>query len=70
MEVYYIEAFSVGVLTAIIGYILANIIVFNLADTTHLLLFLLILGMLIHLLCEATGLNSWYCKNGNACKTN
>jgi hypothetical protein len=26
-----------------------------------------IIGMLVHLLCEFSGLNKWYCKNGNAC---
>ena len=25
-------------------------------------------GVIIHLLCEGTGINKWYCKNGNACK--
>ena len=24
-------------------------------------------GALFHLICEATGVNKWYCKNGNAC---
>jgi|TARA_B110000196_G_scaffold149267_1_gene128937 hypothetical protein len=24
-------------------------------------------GALLHLLCEVTGVNKWYCKNGNAC---
>ena len=26
-----------------------------------------IIGMFVHLLCEFSGLNKWYCKNGNAC---
>lgn len=26
-----------------------------------------IIGMLVHLICEFGGLNKWYCKNGNAC---
>jgi hypothetical protein len=25
-----------------------------------------IIGALVHLLCEITGVNKWYCKNGNA----
>lgn len=70
MEVYYTEAFAVGVLTAVVGYILQSVIMFNLSTPTYFLLFLLILGILIHLLCEATGINKWYCKNGSACKTN
>ena len=27
-----------------------------------------IAGALFHLICEATNINAWYCKNGNACK--
>lgn len=27
-------------------------------------------GFLVHLLCEITGLNRWYCKNGAACISN
>jgi hypothetical protein len=26
-----------------------------------------IIGMLVHLICEFSGINKWYCKNGNAC---
>lgn len=26
-----------------------------------------IIGVLVHLLCEFSGANKWYCKNGNAC---
>ena len=26
-------------------------------------------GMIFHLTCEATGINKWYCKNGNACSS-
>jgi hypothetical protein len=26
-----------------------------------------IIGILVHLLCEFSGINKWYCKNGNAC---
>lgn len=25
-------------------------------------------GIIVHLICEFSGLNTWYCKNGNACK--
>jgi hypothetical protein len=25
-------------------------------------------GILFHLICEFTGVNAWYCKNGAACK--
>ena len=29
---------------------------------------LFLTGFLVHLLCEFTGINGWYCKNGRACK--
>ena len=25
-------------------------------------------GVLVHIICEVVGLNTWYCKNGSACK--
>jgi hypothetical protein len=35
---------------------------------TGVLLSFFITGVIIHLLCEVTGLNKKYCKYGNACK--
>lgn len=29
-----------------------------------------IIGILVHLLCEYSGVNKWYCHSGNACITN
>ena len=29
---------------------------------------LVVTGILAHLVCELTGINHWYCKNGLACK--
>ena len=26
-------------------------------------------GAIFHLVCEATNINKWYCKNGNACQS-
>lgn len=28
-----------------------------------------IAGIIVHLLCEYSGINKWYCKNGIACST-
>jgi len=30
---------------------------------------LFITGFVIHIICEISGINKYYCKNGNACKT-
>lgn len=27
------------------------------------------IGIITHLACEATGINHWYCRSGNACKS-
>ena len=73
-----IEAVIVGVMTVIIGSIVGFIFgkmfsidlpsvckKWNKYHTMELSLFFT--GFLIHLLCEFSGLNKWYCKNGNAC---
>ena len=26
------------------------------------------LGFITHIVCELSGINKWYCKNGNACR--
>lgn len=75
-----IEAVTVGIMTIIVGYISYYIIneiypinflpevckEWNKNNTMEKSLFLT--GFLLHLLCEFTGLNKWYCKNGNSCK--
>ena len=37
-------------------------------NVKNMYLRIFILGASIHLFCEFTGINGWYCKNGNACK--
>ena len=74
-----IEALFVGVVTVIIGnlagYIIGTLLKVDLPIvckdwnkyyTMELSLFLT--GVLVHLLCEYTGINKWYCKHGIACK--
>ena len=54
-----VEAIVVGLMVAILGTQFLKKIEFTQ---------LFILGLAIHLLCEVSGINKWYCKNGNACK--
>uniref|UniRef100_A0A6C0CYN1 Uncharacterized protein n=1 Tax=viral metagenome TaxID=1070528 RepID=A0A6C0CYN1_9ZZZZ len=65
-----LEALSVGILTAIIGFIINIILVdknYSYNYWYKVLIAYFITGMIIHLLLEYTGGNKWYCKYGNAC---
>ena len=48
-----IEAFVVGVLSSLLSRYIPGAF---------------LLGFLLHLICELTGINNWYCRNGNACQ--
>ena len=60
----FFEAFIVGLATVILGMFMNNMFKGNLPVV------LFSTGVLIHLLCEFTGVNAWYCINGNACQKN
>lgn len=66
------EAFIVGILIVIVGFIVSYISMGNGAkDFQHwnqLLLTFFISGVIVHLGCEVSGLNKKYCKSGNACQ--
>ena len=73
-----IEAGVVGILTVIVGtivgYILGNMFSNNLPkickewNKNHIMeICLFLTGFILHILCEFSGINKWYCKNGNAC---
>ena len=65
-----IEAFVVGIGFSIIG-LLINYIKNkknkNILDNESLIQIFFISGFLFHFFCEISGINKWYCKNGNAC---
>lgn len=68
-----VEAGSVGLLVVIIGFLLHWISLkvygaHNLNDITVFLGHLFIIGVIVHLVCEYSGINRWYCKNGLACQ--
>jgi len=73
-----VEAIAVGIITVVVGYVITWILSnfdknasnlnkeWNKHHIMEIALFLT--GMSIHLLCEFTGINSWYCENGIACQ--
>ena len=73
-----IEAVVVGIITVVVGYIVIWILSnFNKDakdinkewNKNHIMeLVLFLTGICIHLLCEVSGINSWYCENGLACQ--
>ena len=75
-----IEAVIVGIITVVVGYIVTWIVSnFNKDakdinkewNKNHIMeLVLFLTGVCIHLLCEVSGINSWYCENGLACQVN
>jgi hypothetical protein len=73
MSQFLTEIFFVGILTTIIGLIISYIMMgqkskgFKHWDQVGLSYF--ITGALIHMICEFTKINKWYCSNGNACKS-
>lgn len=75
MQKLLIEAIVVGIMLVVVSVIVANLLVplmtpqhkFFKTDLTFIIV-MFVTGVIVHLLCEATGVNRWYCKNGNACK--
>ena len=70
----FIEAFVVGIITVIVGTAVSYLF-FNVRKGKQswkrnygMEIALFLTGVFIHLICEFTGINKWYCKNGNACK--
>lgn len=71
------EVIVVGLMTALVGFIISSLMMVLLAKDFsvkkyhfwwQVLLSYFITGCLIHLLCEASGINHWYCANGVACR--
>ena len=71
-----VEALIVGGVVGVFGFILSTCLMFINKDFSlkkynfwmWVLFSYFITGFLLHLLAELTGVNKWYCKNGNACK--
>lgn len=72
----YIEAASVGVLTLIVGTAVSSVLMMLVPRPTDpkdwnkyriMEISLILTGVLLHLGCEVSGLNGWYCSRGSAC---
>ena len=74
-----IEAACVGVMVVIMGFIISFILskffstnlpaICKTWNKNHIMeISLFLTGFFLHIICEFTGLNKWYCKNGNACR--
>jgi membrane protein DedA with SNARE-associated domain len=75
-----VEMFMVGLMTvavgSLVGYIIGKMVSSDLPSKCKewnkfyvMEISLFITGALIHLVCEVTGINGWYCRNGVACKS-
>ena len=75
----FFESVSVGVIVVLVGTLISFIVSkFTKTDLPPVCknwnknyimeITLFFVGVFTHLICEFTGLNKWYCKNGNACK--
>jgi len=67
-----IEAVAVGVLVVLLGYVVIYVMEsmkLKMNRDKQMIIGFFVLGALTHLVCEFTGVNKWYCKNGRACVT-
>jgi hypothetical protein len=65
-----VEALCVGLGTVAVAYLLMaavqNTYLWQKANSIKYLLLMFATGVCVHLLCEVTGLNTWYTQNGAA----
>ena len=73
-----IEALIVGIITVVVGTIIGFLVgkffavdlpaICKKWNKNHLMeISLFLTGFFIHIICEYSGINKWYCKNGVAC---
>ena len=64
------EAIAVGLLVVLLGYVVVYFMEsmkLKMNRDKQMIIGFFMLGFLTHILCEFTGVNKWYCKNGRAC---
>lgn len=75
MQKLLIEALVVGIAMVVVGLVVSSVIayakdgkVFSMKEQMWMGLGLLLTGVVVHLGAEWSGVNKWYCENGNACQ--
>ena len=67
------EAIAVGILVVLLGHVVVYFMEsmkLKIDKDKQMIIGFFMLGFLTHILCEFTGVNKWYCKNGHACLKN
>ena len=67
------ELLGVGIIVVVVGLVLHLLSLHlygphDLNDMRMYVLHLFGIGVAVHLICEMSGINKWYCQHGNACK--
>ena len=71
-----VEAFVVGLLTSVVGVTISYFLLgdhffhekrSSKSEIYKIILAFFLTGIIIHLGCEWSSLNKWYCRHGNAC---
>tara|TARA_B100000212_G_C27202466_1_gene459357 strand:- start:51 stop:281 length:231 start_codon:yes stop_codon:yes gene_type:complete len=73
LQMLLMEAIAVGILVVLLGYVVVyfmETMKLKMNKDKQMIIGFFMLGFLTHILCEFTGVNKWYCKNGRACITN
>jgi|LakMenEpi03Aug12_release.lakeMendotaPanAssembly.Ray.scaffolds.fasta_scaffold3330219_1 hypothetical protein len=71
-----IEALIIGLITAVVGFLLSTLFMLPSKSFSwkkydfwpQVMAAFFLTGFLLHLGFELAGINKWYCKNGNACR--
>jgi ABC-type spermidine/putrescine transport system permease subunit I len=70
LQMLLMEAIAVGILVVLLGYVVVyfmETMKLKMNKDKQMIIGFFMLGFLTHILCEFTGVNKWYCKNGRAC---
>lgn len=80
LQILLAESIAVGIMLVLVSFVVMSVLhkiapndysgCLNLPKpATKYYIATFLIGVLTHLLCEATKINQWYCRHGNACKS-